>query len=148
MVNVTRFSPLDDAFDNLLRGFVLRPASLDARETAVKFRVDISEDDKAYTVHADLPGVKKDEIHIAIDGEQVTITAETRAQTQTVDEVKDTNDGKRVLRSERYAGKYYRAFTLGAEVDDTAAAARYADGVLELTLPKKAPAAAKRVTIQ
>ena len=148
MVNVTRFSPIDDAFDNLLRGFVLRPASLDARETAVKFRVDISEDDKAYTVHADLPGVKKDDIHIAIDGEQVTITAETRAQTQAVDDVKDTNDGKRALRSERYAGKYYRAFTLGAEVDDTAAAARYADGVLELTLPKKAPAAAKRITIQ
>ncbi len=144
MVNVTRFSPLDDAFDNLLRGFVLRPVNPDTREAAAKFRVDINEDDKAYTVHADLPGVKKDDIHIAIDGDQVSITAEAR----TVNEVKDANDARRVLRSERYAGKYYRAFTLGAEVDDAAAAARYADGVLELTLPKKAPVAAKRVTIQ
>ena len=143
MVNVTRFSQFDDAFDNLLRGFVLRPANIGAQESVAKFRVDINEDDKAYTVHADLPGIKKDDIHIAIDGDQVTISAETRA----ANEVKDA-DGKRVLRSERYAGKYYRAFTLGAEVDEAAVAARHIDGVLELTLPKKAPVAAKRITIQ
>ena len=143
MVNVTRFPQFDDAFDNLLRGFVLRPVSVGAQESVAKFRVDINEDDKGYTVHADLPGVKKDDIHIAIDGDQVTITAETRAEA----EAKDA-DSKRALRTERYAGKYYRAFTLGAEVDEGAVAARYTDGVLALTLPKKAPVAARRITIQ
>ena len=85
--------------------------------------------------------VKKEDIQISIDGDQVAISAETRTE-------KDVKEGERVLRSERYSGKYYRAFALGAAVDESGANARYADGVLELTLPKKAAAAAKRITIQ
>ncbi|MEQ1772769.1 MAG: Hsp20/alpha crystallin family protein [Burkholderiales bacterium] len=141
MVNITRFTPLDDAFDQLFRGFVVRPVNLDAQDTTAKFRVDIAESDKAYTVHADLPGVKKDDIQISIDGDQVSISAETKSE-------KQVKDGERVLRTERYAGKFYRAFTLGSAIDEAAANAKYADGVLELTLPKKAAAAAKRITIQ
>ena len=142
MLNIARFTPLDDAFDHLLRGFVLRPAvAAEAQDAAIKFRADITENDKAYTVHAELPGVKKDDIQIAIDGDQVVISADTRAD-------KEVKEGERVLRTERYSGKYYRAFALGAAVDEAAVAARYADGVLELTLPKKAAAAAKRITIQ
>lgn len=141
MLNVARFSPFDDAFDHLLRGFVVRPAAQEANATAVRFRADIIESDKAYTVHAELPGVKKEDIQIAIDGDQLAISAETRAE-------KEVKEGERVLRTERYSGKYHRAFALDVAVDEDAIAARYADGVLELTLPKKAVAAAKRITIQ
>jgi HSP20 family protein len=141
MVNITRFTPLDNAFDQLFRGFVVRPVNPEDRDTAAKFRVDISESDKAYTVHAELPGVKKDDIQISIDGDQVSIGAETKSE-------KEVKDGERVLRNERYTGKFYRAFALGGTIDEAAVSARYADGVLELTLPKKAAAAAKRITIQ
>jgi HSP20 family protein len=145
MVNVTRYSGLDDAFDNLLRGFFVRPVAWENEEsvanTFAKFRADIAENDKAYTVRAELPGVKKEDIHVSIDGDQVSITAETRSE-------KDVKEGERVLRSERYIGKFQRAFALGAAIDEETASAKYVDGVLELTLPKKAAVAARRLTIQ
>lgn len=141
MVNITRFTPFDDAFDNLFRGFLVQPVSREDTGALAKFRVDIAEDEKVYTVYADLPGVKKDDIHIAIDGEQVSITAETRAE-------KEVKEGNRVLRTERHVGKYHRAFALGHALDEAAASAKYTDGVLEVTLPKKAAPTAKRITIQ
>ena len=141
MVSIARYSPIDDAFDQLFRGFLVRPVGLENDDTTAKFRADIAENDKAYTVHAELPGVKKDDIQISIDGDQVSISAEVRRE-------KDVKDGERVLRSERYSGKFYRAFALGNAIDEAAVSARYVDGVLELTLPKKAAAAAKRITIQ
>ncbi len=141
MVNIARYSGIDDAFDNLFRGFFVRPVNLEGQETAAKFRVDVAETEKAFTVHADLPGVKKDDIHVSIDDDQVAISAETRTE-------KEVKDGERVLRAERYSGKFYRAFTLGNAIDEAMVVARYADGVLELTLPKKAAATAKRITIQ
>lgn len=142
MVNITRYAPIDDAFDQLFRGFLVRPVGLSNEDSTAKFRADIAENDKAYTVHAELPGVKKEDIQISIDGDQVSITAETRREK----EVKENGD--RVLRSERYTGKFYRAFALGSAIDEATASARYVDGVLELTLPKKAAVAAKRITIQ
>jgi HSP20 family protein len=141
MVNIARFSPLDDAFNQLLRGFVVKPVVLDESDATAKFRVDIAESDKAYTLHAELPGVKKDDIQISIDGDQVAISA-------AIQSTKEPKQGERVLRTERYAGKFYRAFALGSALDEDTASAKYADGVLELTLPKKAAAAAKRITIQ
>ena len=141
MVNVARYARFDDAINQLFRGFVAQPVNVDGQESAAKFRVDVAESDTAYTLRAELPGVKKDDIKISIDGDQVAISAETAAQ-------KELKDGERVLRTERYSGKYYRAFALGTAVDEDAASARYADGVLELTLPKKLAAAAKRITIQ
>ena len=71
----------------------------------------------------------------------MVVSAETKTE-------KEVKDGERVLRTERHVGKFYRAFVLGSEIDEDAAIAKYADGVLELTLPKKAAVAAKRVTIQ
>ena len=85
--------------------------------------------------------MKKDDINVTIDGDTVAITAEVKNE-------KEVKDGERVLRTERHYGKLYRAFTLGQAVDEDAAQAKYADGVLELTLPKKAAAQAKRITIQ
>lgn len=145
MVSIARYSPVNDAFDQLFRGFLLRPGTQEGDDAVanpvVKFRADIAENDKAYTVHAELPGVKKEDIQISIDGDQLSISAEVRRE-------KEVKDGERVLRTERYAGKYHRAFTLDVAVDEDSVNARYADGVLELTLPKKAVPAAKRITVQ
>lgn len=141
MVNVTRFTPFDDTFDELLRGFFVRPVAFDgAPAPAQAIRIDVTEDEASYTVHAEIPGVKKDDIHVTIDNDQVSISAETRNE-------REVKEGQRVLRSERHYGKVYRAFSLAQPVDDSKATAKYADGVLELTLPKKAAVSAKRLSI-
>ena len=92
-------------------------------------------------MHAELPGVKKEDIQLTIDGAQVTLAAEIKRE-------KDAKDGERVLHTERVYGKVSRSFTLPQEIDDAAAQAKFSDGVLELTLPKKAAAARKQITIQ
>jgi HSP20 family protein len=142
MATLTRF---DDAFDNLLRGFFVRPVNFDgasAQQSApVQIRVDVSENEQAYLLRAEMPGVKKDDINISIDGDEVAISAEIKNE-------KEAREGERTLRSERYYGKVYRAFALGQPVDEDGAAAKYSDGILELTLPKKAAAQAKRIAIQ
>ena len=141
MANIARFNPFDDTIDDLFRGFFVRPISYEGANGAAQFRVDVSENDSAYTLRAEIPGVKKNEINVSIDGDTVAISAEVKND-------KDVKNGERVLRTERYYGKVYRAFTLGQPVDEASAAAKYAEGVLELTLPKKAAVQAKRVTIQ
>ena len=145
MANITRFGPIEDAFDELFRGFFVRPVSFEgpgtAASTAAQFRVDVTENDKAYTVHAEIPGVKKEDISITIDGDHVAISAEVKKE-------KDVKNGERVLRTERYYGKVYRAFTLEQAVDEATAQAKYENGVLEVTLPKKAVVAAKRISVQ
>jgi HSP20 family protein len=143
MATLTRF---DDAFDDLLRGFFVRPVSFEGghpqqQAAPAQFRVEVSENEQAYVIRAEIPGVKKDDINISIDGDQVAISAEVKNE-------KEVKDGERTLRSERYYGKVYRAFALGQPVDENGAAAKYNDGILELTLPKKAASQAKRIAIQ
>ena len=141
MANIARFTPFDDTIDDLFRGFFVRPISYEGANGAAQFRVDVTESDSAYTLRAEIPGVKKNDINVSIDGDTVAISAEVKNE-------KDVKNGERVLRTERYYGKVYRTFTLGQPVDETTTAAKYAEGVLELTLPKKAAAQAKRITIQ
>ena len=141
MANITRYSTFDDAFDDLFRGFFVRPVSYEAPAGAAQFRVDVSEDGKAYQIRAEIPGAKKEDISVTIDGDTVAISAEVKNE-------KDVKNGERVLRSERYYGKLYRAFTLGQAVEEAGTSAQYANGVVELTLPKKAAAQAKRITIK
>lgn len=141
MANITRFNPFDDTIEDLFRGFFVRPVSYEGPAGAAQFRVDVSENENAYTLRAEIPGVKKEDISVTIDGETVAISAEVKNE-------KEVKNGDRVLRSERYYGKVYRAFTLGQAVEEAATAARYANGVLELTLPKKVAVQAKRITIQ
>jgi HSP20 family protein len=140
MVNITRFNPLEDAFENLFRGVPVWLPNPETRAPApTQFRMDVTENDKEYQVLAELPGVKKEEISITISGNEVAISAEVKHE-------KDVND-ETVLRAERYYGKIQRAFALGQEVDEATAQAKYNDGVLELTLPKKTVAAAKRLAV-
>lgn len=141
MANITRYDPFSDLFGDLLKGFFVRPVGFEIEEPLRRVKIDVAEQNGEYKVLAELPGVKKDDIKVAIDGDQVSITVETRVE-------RDAKNGERVLRSERYLGKVSRAFRLGQEIDEARASAKYADGVLELTLPKRATAAAKQLTIQ
>lgn len=138
---VTRYDPFGDLVDDFLKGFFVRPITAERVNGAPRMKLDVSEQGDAFKVVAEIPGVKKDEIQVTIDGDQVTIGAELRNE-------KDVKEGERVVHSERYFGKVSRAFRLGAEIDESKAQAKYADGVLELVLPKKAAAAVRKLTIQ
>ncbi|NMG44913.1 Hsp20 family protein [Aromatoleum toluvorans] len=130
-----------DPFDDLLRGFFVRPVDFGGGVSeAPHMRVDVKEDNDAYQVHAELPGIRKEDIHVHIDGPVVSISAERKQE-------KDVKEGERVLRTERYFGKVSRSFQLGQEIDEARSSARFNDGVLELSLPKKAHEQAKRLTI-
>lgn len=141
MTQVTRWDPFENLFKDF-RGLVLQPVDLASGNPDVPaLKVDVKEDKDAYTVHADLPGVAKDDIHVNIEGPVVSISAEKKR-------VVENKEGERVLRSERHYGKVSRSFQLGQDIDESQAQARFADGVLELTLPKKVVAASRKLTIQ
>jgi len=138
MANITRLDPLDDLF----RGFFVRPVDINGSlQQAPSIKLDVKEQGSNYLVHAELPGVKKDDIHVIVDGNQVSISAEVKQE-------KETKEGERLLRSERYFGKVSRSFQLGQEIDDSKAEAKFNDGVLELTLPKRTASPNKRLNIQ
>lgn len=139
MVNITRFNPNNDVFDDMFRGFFMRPVRFE-EQPEMQIKMDVKEDDKAYTVHADIPGVKKEDIHVSIDGDQVSISAEVK-------KLKEEKKDDKILRSERYHGKVSRTFTLAHDVDEAGSQAKYSDGVLELTLPKRIGEKAKKLTI-
>ena len=142
MANVARFNTLDTALDDLMRGFFVRPMNYEPTAAGpAQLRVDVTENAGGFIVRAEIPGVKKEDINVAIDGNQVEISAEVKNE-------KEAKDGERVLRSERYYGKVYRAFVLGHDIDESQTQARYTDGILELSLAKKASNPAKRITIQ
>jgi len=130
-----------DSFETALRRF-FAPSVLDTDAPELKMRVDVVEKDDAYQVKADIPGVKKEDINVRIDGNLVQIDAESKLEKDTRDE------GGKVLRSERSYGSISRTFTLAQDVDDAKAEARYADGVLTLRLPKKASTASRKLAIQ
>ena len=134
------YGPFADAgFDDLVRNF-FRPVR-EARDSAVPIKVDVVEKGEAYVVHAEVPGVKKEDIQVTIEGNQVTIAAEVKRESE-------QKEGDRVLRSERYYGAVYRSFVLPVELDETASQAKYEGGVLELTLAKKAQVAGRKLTVQ
>ena len=146
MRNITRFDPVTDMFDDLLKGFFVRPvtsAGLDnqGQEQVRRARIDVLVQNGEFKVLAELPGVKKEDIKVQIDGDQVSISAEARVE-------REAKEGERVLHSERYYGKVARTVTLGAELDEARAVAKFENGVLELTLPRKQSVAAKQITIQ
>lgn len=141
MASLARYSyPLDETFDDLFKGFFVRPMAFE-NQPQVQVRMDVKEDDGAYVVQAEIPGVKKDDINVTINGNQVAITAEVKRE-------REDKQGEKILRSERYYGKLYRAFSLAQDVDEASAQAKYTEGMLELRLPKKAVVSAKKLAIQ
>ena len=147
MANITRFDPLNELtrldpfsdLDNLFKGFMVRPVFQGAI-AAPQMKLEVTEDDKAYTVKAEIPGVKKEDIHISVDGNLVSISAEVKKETE-------QKEGKKVVHSERYYGQISRSFTLDKEVEQGAAQAKYTDGVLEAVLPKKQGEKATRIAV-
>lgn len=140
MANISKYNPTRDVLDDLFRGFFMQPVRFEG-QPEVQIRMDVSEDDQAYKVHAEIPGVKKEDIHVHIDGNQVSISAEVKNE-------KEVKEGEKLLRSERYYGSVSRAFSLAQEVDEGGSSAKYQAGVLELTLPKKVAVSAKKLVIQ
>jgi HSP20 family protein len=142
MSNLRLLDPVfGNDFETALRRF-FSPTVYEGEPAPLKMRIDVTVNDKAFNVKADIPGVKKEDISIKVDGHTVSIDAEAKSEKET------RGDGDKVLRSERYYGSISRTFSLGQEVDDTKVQAKYADGVLTLELPKKAPVAASKIVIQ
>ena len=148
MANITRFDPFGDLarFDpfrdveDFFRAPRMRHLWRNLPEEP-QIKMDVTEDEKAYRVKAEIPGVKKEDIKISIDGNQVSIAAEVKRE-------KEERKGDTVVRSERYYGSQFRAFTLHHDIDQGKSEAKYEDGVLELTLPKREPATAKQISVK
>jgi HSP20 family protein len=145
MASIQRFDPFNELVDDLFKGFLVRPLAYDGRGDGVaqlpRAKVDVAEKNGAYVVTAELPGVKKEDIQVTIDGAEVTLGAEVKRE-------REVEKDERVLHSERTFGKVTRSFTLPQEVDEAKSQATFRDGVLELTLPKKAAAQRKQISIQ
>jgi HSP20 family protein len=151
MANITNYRPGEpwagghagqDPIDQLFRGFFVRPLSLDPQNwaQAAPVRVDVTENETEYRLVAEIPGVRKEDINVSINGSEVTISAEVKNE-------KEAREGERTLRTERFYGKVSRTLVLEYPIDEAGAQARYVDGVLELTLPKSQAAMPKRITI-
>jgi len=139
-----RNDPFMPLFDDLLGDFWTRstlPMPRYAEMPAMgRALMDVVDKGETFEIKVDMPGVRKEDINVAVEGSRVSITGETKSE----NEVKE---GDKVLRSERYAASYLRTFELPAEVTEAGADAHFEDGVLTLTLPKRAPVASKRLTI-
>lgn len=137
---MNRGNLFDEFFRDFAPGFYVRPLHGDPLPTPAQVKVDVKESDKAFTVHAEVPGVSKDDIHVSIEGNVVTVRAEVKQQDS-------QTQGEKVLRTERYYGAVARSFQLPQEVDQAQAKAKYDNGVLTLTLPKKTPGGVQRLAI-
>jgi len=138
MPRLSVYDPFADVFPELFRG-VLQPMKSSNGEP-LEVRIDVKESENDYVVSAELPGVSKDDIQVDIDRNRVSISAEVKRESE-------KKDGERVLRSERYYGAVARSFALASEVDEAGANAKFDNGVLTLTLPKKAAPSTKRLSI-
>ena len=135
---IRRYDPFREV-DELMRGLVFKPMVVPEPELP-SIKIDAKEDEKAYTITADIPGAKKEDIKISVEGGGVTISAEVRKE-------KEEKSGERVIRSERYYGQVSRSFTLPQAVDEGGAQAKYEDGVLQLTLPKRNDTRFKKIIV-
>ena len=140
MANITRYDPFND-LDDLFKGLFVRPMRVDLDlGPQMRMKIDVTKTDDTYTVKADIPGVKKDDIQVSIDGNEVTISGEIKKESE-------EKKGEEVLRSERHYGKVSRSFTLPHDVGEAKVVAKYADGVLKLTLPMKSKVATRKITV-
>jgi HSP20 family protein len=145
MNSLTRFNRMDDHFPDLMRRF-LRAEPLPAwpADAPADIRLEVTETDKNYEVRAQVPGAKKEDIHVTIDRNAVSISAEVKRESEETEGKK----GERTLVRELYYGSAARSFTLAHDVDDKAAQAKFENGVLTLSLPKKQEASSRTLSIQ
>jgi HSP20 family protein len=131
----------DDFFKDVAPGFYVRPLHGDSLPSPSQIKIDVKETPSAYTVVAEVPGVAKEDIHVTVEGSVVTLRAEVKQQDS------QTQDQK-VLRTERYYGAVARSFQLATDIDNEKSKAKYENGVLTLTLPKKLSLAGQRLSIE
>ena len=137
--SIARIDPFTNV-DEWFKEFGMRPFSMET-ETPSLIKIDLTENDTAYTVRAEIPGMKKEDVKVQVDGNRVSISAETKHE-------KEKKEGERVICRELYQGSSYRSFTLSGDVDESKAQAKFENGVLELTLPKKNGKTAKQLEIK
>lgn len=142
---LTPMERLDDMFPDMFRRFMrpMKTAGLGA-DAPGEIRLDLKESDKSYEVIAELPGVKKEDIRVTIDGRYVSISAEVKRESE--DEMKKR--GERTVVKELFYGSASRGFSLPLEVDEKAAVAKFDNGILNLSLPKKQQANSRAVPVQ
>ena len=143
MSNLSRYDPFSlEPVADLFQGFFrpMRGLTLEGETPLSEVKIDVSESDTAYTVKAELPGVDKKDIDVNIDGNMVSISAKAERD-------KESKNGERVIRRERYSGMISRSFSLAFDVDEAKSVAKYENGILELTLPKKTTTSSKRLPI-
>ena len=119
----------------------MRPSQAFDATAPKPIRLDVSETEAAYKIAAEIPGVKKDQISVEIDGNEVVISAEVKREA-------NAGESGKWLHSERFYGKTARRFQLAHEIDQSRSEAKFADGILELTLPKKVVATATKLAVQ
>jgi HSP20 family protein len=139
----------DDTLDRFFGGPAVASGSIPARSEAARTpALDVSESERSYSVRLEMPGVKKEDIQVTIDGRRVTVQAGSES-------VNDKKDGDaaadravdRIVYSERTSTRYARSFTLPLEVDQAGASAKLEHGVLQLELPKRGVVGAAQLTI-
>lgn len=135
---LSRFDPFHD--EDWLKGFWMRPFPR-MMEEAPEIRIDLSESDKNYYVRAEIPGAKREDVKVQVDANRVSISAEVKRDTE-------QKKGEKVICSECFRGSSYRSFTLDSDVDQDKAEAKYENGILELTLPKKSGGAARELPVK
>jgi HSP20 family protein len=155
MSNITRYDPINELtrfeplltrldpfldMDDMFNRLMMRPVLRGGMALEPQIKMDVKEADGKYVVKAEIPGVKRDDIHVTVEGNRVSISAEVRQE-------KEEKEGERVIRSERSHGMASRSFTLAEEVDQSKVEAKYTDGVLELTLPRKPGSSRKEIPI-
>jgi len=139
MSALTRMERLDDMFPDFFRRFG-RPLAL-AENAPGEIKIDVTENDKDYQVRAEIPGAKKDDIRVTVEGNFISIGAEVKKE-------KEEKSGGRTLVKETYFGSASRGFSLAHEIDEKGVVAKLEDGVLKLTLPKREGKGGRSIAIE
>ena len=140
MANIKPYEALPSSLEDFFKGTFLRPFRFDISEPEMQIKVNVTRSNSAYAVDAEMPGVKKDDITVSVDGSMVTIAGEVKRE-------KEEKKGEQVVRSERYFGKVERSFSLPHDIDEAAVTAKYEDGVLKLNLPLREKRNGKSITV-
>jgi HSP20 family protein len=142
MSNLTRVDPFTTGLDDWFKGLLLRPMRLDVDvPESLQMKMDVTRSDDGYVVKAEMPGVKKEDIRVSVEGSQVTILGEVKRESE-------QKEGEQVIRSERYYGKVTRSFSLPQDIEESKVAAEYRDGVLHLVLPRKEKTVQRRIEVK
>ena len=134
------FEVLKDFQTDLDRFFAAAPPSNQQWLTGIDPEVEITEKEQEYLVHADLPGMKREDFNIAVEGNRFILRGERKEERK--------EDKKGYHYSERRYGSFARAFTLPVEINAEQVQASYKNGVLEVVLPKSPKEKSKKIEVK